>query len=870
MVASDGGIFSEGGAPFAGSTGGMELNKPIVGMAATPDGKGYWLAASDGGIFNYGDAAFYGSTGGLPLNKPIVSIAATPDGKGYWLVASDGGIFSYGDAAFFGSAASLPLNKPIVGMAATADGKGYWLVASDGGIFSYGDAQFYGSAGRTPINKPIVGTAATPDGKGYWLVAADGGIFNYGDAAFYGSTGGTSINRPIVGMAASSDGRGYWLVASDGGIFNYGDAAFSGSTGGSSIDKPIVGMALSGSSGPATKLVFSTQPGGASGGLALSAQPVVTVEDADGLPATTDNSTVTIGIAAGTQTSGGAGILSACTSSGEEDGVFTFSGCTINTAGTGYELLATDGQLSSVTSAPFAVNSGPPAQIAFTTEPDNAVGGSAFVTQPTLTVEDAGGNAVTTNTHGIALAIDSGPSGTLSGCSASNTAGVVAFSGCSINTAGNYTLLASDGGDALTATSGSFDVSTGPASQLAFTREPAGATGGTAFTTQPRVAIEDAGGNTVTTDTNPITLAQTAGAGVLSACTSVTSGGVAVFLGCTINTAGTGDVLTAGDAGDTLSGSSAAFAVTVGPPAQEVFTTHPSATATGGTAFTTQPAVTIEDAGGNTVTTDNSTVTLAAHSGAGTVSGCSESETAGVVAFSGCSINTVGTYTLTATDGALTTATSGSIVVSSGPATQLAFTREPAGATGGTAFSTQAVVTVQDAGGNTVTDETTVPTLTLTTGPGALSGCSPSTAAGVTTFTGCTIDIAHAGDVLTAYDAADGFTTTSSSFDVTVGAPAQVVFTTQPSGAVAGSAFTGQPVVTIEDAGGNTVASDTHAITLAILVGSGTLSGCTSTTTGGVAAFSGCTIGTSGQHTLRANDVTDAQSGASSQFDVTP
>ena len=175
-------------------------------------------------------------------------------------------------------------------------------------------------------------------------------------------------------------------------------------------------------------------------------------------------------------------------------------------------------------------------------------------------------------------------------------------------------------------------------------------------------------------------------------------------------------------------------------------------------------------------------------------------------------------------------------------------------------------MTVQDAGGNTVTDDATVPTLTLTAGPGTLSGCSPSTATGVTTFTGCSIDTAHAGDVLTATDAADGLTTTSSSFDVTVGAPAQVVFTTQPSGAVAGSAFTGQPVVTIEDAGGNTVTSDTHAITLAILVGSGTLSGCTSTTTGGVAAFSGCTIGTSGQHTLRANDVTDAQSGMSSQF----
>ena len=98
LVASDGGIFSEGGAPFTGSTGGMVLNKPIVGMAATPDGKGYWLVASDGGIFNYGDATFEGSAGNLPLNKPIVGMAATPDGKGYWLVASDGGIFNYGDA----------------------------------------------------------------------------------------------------------------------------------------------------------------------------------------------------------------------------------------------------------------------------------------------------------------------------------------------------------------------------------------------------------------------------------------------------------------------------------------------------------------------------------------------------------------------------------------------------------------------------------------------------------------------------------------------------------------------------------------------------------------------------------------------------
>jgi hypothetical protein len=34
-VASDGGIFTFGDATFLGSTGGMHLNQPIVGMAAT-------------------------------------------------------------------------------------------------------------------------------------------------------------------------------------------------------------------------------------------------------------------------------------------------------------------------------------------------------------------------------------------------------------------------------------------------------------------------------------------------------------------------------------------------------------------------------------------------------------------------------------------------------------------------------------------------------------------------------------------------------------------------------------------------------------------------------------------------------------------
>ena len=245
LSGSDGSLYGDFGNDsylnYLGDLSTVSLNKPIVGMAQTPDGGGYWMVAGDGGVFSFGDAQFYGSTGNLHLNMPVVGMAATPSGHGYWFVASDGGIFSYGDAQFYGSTGNLHLNKPVVGMAATPSGHGYWLVASDGGIFAFGDAQFYGSTGNLHLNKPVVGMAATPSGNGYWFVASDGGIFSFGDAQFYGSTGNLHLNQPIVGMASAPDGTGYWMTASDGGVFNFGSAGFHGSLGGLGITN-ISGM----------------------------------------------------------------------------------------------------------------------------------------------------------------------------------------------------------------------------------------------------------------------------------------------------------------------------------------------------------------------------------------------------------------------------------------------------------------------------------------------------------------------------------------------------------------------------------------------------------------------------------------------------
>ena len=149
------------------------LSSLIVGIFALDSSKASASSAVTlQNVFAYGDASNFGDTSNTHINLPIVGMASTPDGKGYWLVASDGGIFSYGDATFYGSTGAITLNKPIVGMASTPDGKGYWLVASDGGIFSYGDATFYGSTGGLSLAAPVVAIARTPSGLGYWIVSA--------------------------------------------------------------------------------------------------------------------------------------------------------------------------------------------------------------------------------------------------------------------------------------------------------------------------------------------------------------------------------------------------------------------------------------------------------------------------------------------------------------------------------------------------------------------------------------------------------------------------------------------------------------------------------------------------------------------------
>ncbi len=212
----------------------------FVGIAATEDGRGYWLAQADGGVRAFGDAAFYGSLPGEHIMPaaPIVGMARTPDGRGYWLVGADGGVFSFGDAAFYGSSArsfasGLGVgNTPVYAIAATPHGHGYYvapIAASSTATNGFGSAIL--SAGDPQADTFLSGFALTASGQGYWWAGTDGGVFTFGDAAFYGSLPGEHIvpAAPIVGMARTPDGGGYWLVGADGGVFSFGDAGFYGS-----------------------------------------------------------------------------------------------------------------------------------------------------------------------------------------------------------------------------------------------------------------------------------------------------------------------------------------------------------------------------------------------------------------------------------------------------------------------------------------------------------------------------------------------------------------------------------------------------------------------------------------------------------------
>ena len=307
--------------------------------------------------------------------------------------------------------------------------------------------------------------------------------------------------------------------------------------------------------GPADHLAFSTQPSFGVPGFAFQTQPAVIVADAVGNRVFSDSSTVVALTLI--NPSGVSGVLT-CNSATANQGLATFSGCRINTAAVGYKLSAAGGSYTSATSSLFDVAD----TLVFTTQPAGAKGGAAFTTQPVVEIRAGSTKAVNTSGASVQLSINTAPAtgGNLT-CTTnpvSSSAGVATFasSGCAIDKVGTYTLRATAG--LLSVASGSLTVMAGLASKVTFVQQPAGAEAGQAFTTQPIVAITDAGGNVVSSGVSAtvvLSIGSNPGvpAGVLTCApglslataTSGANAGQALFSGCAISNSGIGYTLLA-------------------------------------------------------------------------------------------------------------------------------------------------------------------------------------------------------------------------------------------------------------------------------------------------------------------------------------
>ncbi len=529
---------------------------------------------------------------------------------------------------------------------------------------------------------------------------------------------------------------------------------------------------------------------------------------------------------------------------------------------------------------------GAPAGLGFKVQPSNGTAGTALSPSVQVAVVDTHGNTVTDDTRQIKVRFVANPTATtlLGDTLVTAVGGVATFSNLAIQAASTgYTLRAVDAGTMIDSiVSNSFDIAAAGATQLAFKLQPTNDTAGVSIAPAVEVKVMDQYGNTVTSATNAVTVAIAATpdtSAVLSGTkTRNAVAGVASFNNLSINKTGIGYKLGAtasGLDGDT----STTFNITAAAAAKLKFTTQPTNDTAGSAISAVQ--VMVQDAFGNTVTTDVGNVTIAIaddpSGGIAILSGTNpKAAVAGVATFNDLSIDRAGVnYSLVATRGGLTQDFSLHFNIAAAAAAQLAFTVQPAVTTAGAAISPAVKVTARDAFGNTATSFTDTVTVAIANDPSGsatLSGTKKVAAvSGVATFS--TLNINKVGTGYTLSANATGLTgTTSNPFNITVAGAAKVAFVHEPSATAAGSYISPAVQVAVQDQFGNTLTGATNAVSLAILnnpVGGALLGPTTKSAVSGVATFDSITVDKmAAGYTLLAT-ATSLASDTSAAFNVT-
>ncbi len=557
-------------------------------------------------------------------------------------------------------------------------------------------------------------------------VAASDGVGVAGvPVSFSVASGGGSVSSGSATSDANGNASTSWKLGT-----TVGAQSVTASAGGLS-GSPIT-FGATATAAVATKLVVSGSPGNGVAGAVLSSV-VVTAQDANGNTATTFTGSVSVGLSGGTAGAalGGTSTVNAVA------GVATFSGLTVNKVGTGYSLSAASSGLTGASTGSFDIIAGPAAVLVFTGQPSAAIPNASIGTI-VVNAQDAQGNPTPAFTGTVSLSLASNPgSATLGGgTSVAAVAGIATFTGVTVSQPGVGYALSASSGSLTGATSAAFNIAGGPASVLTLVsgNGQSGATG--VALAQPVVLrVTNASGGGVSGTTVNFAIVTGGGSVAPTSAVSDATGQVSTVwtLGATVGP----QSISATSTG--LSGSPATINATgtAAGATQLVFTAQPS-NGTAGSTISPAIVVTAKDALNNVATTYSGNVTLAfgANPGGSILGG-----TLTVAAVSGvATFNTVllskaaAGYTLVATSGALTSATSSTFNMVAGPASTLAISGGQA-QTGNTsaALPTPLAVTIQDANGNAVSG---VNVNWTTSGGATMSPTTSATnAAGVATST---------------------------------------------------------------------------------------------------------------------------------------
>jgi hypothetical protein len=416
--------------------------------------------------------------------------------------------------------------------------------------------------------------------------------------------------------------------------------------------------------------------------------------------------------------------------------------------------------------------------------------------------------------------------------------------------------------------------------RVGFVVQPTSTPTATAIAPPIQVSVQDALGNTNTNATNTITLSisnNPSGAVLGGTLSAAAVAGVATFSDITLDKGGTGYTLQA-STGGLASGISNSFDA-FGAAAKLAFFTQPAGSSAGGVMSPVR--VSVQDAQGNIVanSTQSVTVAIGTNPASGALGGTlTASAVNGIATFSDLSVSVAASgYTLVATGGSLTGATSNAFTVNPvGPASKLIFSAQPSNVVAGASISPVIKVQVLDASGALVTSSTQQITLSFDVNPGGgtLSGTVTQNASGgEATFNNISVNRAGAGYALVA--AATGTSITSAvsaAFNVTPGTASKLGFVVQPTHTPVSTAIAPAVKVAVQDQFGNTITTGSPvAVQLALSGGTGgavLTGGGSANTASGVVTFSSLSINTAGTLYLLTASATSLAAGTSNNFNV--